>query len=651
MSKGFASNYRIVLLAGFVVASFAGLAARLAWLQVYHRDELLQYVEKAHRRIIVQTARRGDILDAHGNILATSRPLIELGVDPQSLLPEDEKKWPQLAALLGRSLPEVTKILTTRFRSAAAPSAPADPEDDDTVTDDPDPQGNRPIGWAKLSDSVVETAYADILKLGIHGVYGRRVYRRDYPDNGLAAHVIGYVNRDEAPVTGIEAFADFYLRGQAGWLESEKDGRRQELAQFRSREVPASDGYSVKLSIDATVQHIVEAELANLAKKYQPQKATIIVSDPRTGFILALANYPSFNLNAYNLPKEQQAALRDVAVTDQYEPGSVFKIVAVSGALNDALVTPSTTFDCSLKTIEYNGLVYLHPSDEQGVRMVRLLHLPGEDTGDHFGRMTVAQIIGRSSNRGAAQLGMLLGEQRFYNYAHAFGFGQRTGFPIGGEKETSGDLHPVNEWDSASITRMPMGQSVAVTALQIHQAMGVIASGGVLLRPQLITQVLDPSGGLVYRFQRAEVRRVISERTARTMTELLERVATKKVGDQDGGTGFNAAIPGYDVAGKTGTANKLEPVLLASGKSVLRYSDKHHVASFVGFFPAADPQVAISVIVDDADAHAPPGQIAGGYVAAPSFKAIGEQLIPYLDIRKASAPPLPAALAMEGSLR
>jgi cell division protein FtsI/penicillin-binding protein 2 len=209
----------------------------------------------------------------------------------------------------------------------------------------------------------------------------------------------------------------------------------------------------------------------------------------------------------------------------------------------------------------------------------------------------------------------------------------------------------VNEWDSASITRMPMGQSVAVTALQIHQAMGVIASGGVLLRPQLITQVLDPSGGLVYRFQRAEVRRVISERTARTMTELLERVATKKVGDQDGGTGFNAAIPGYDVAGKTGTANKLEPVLLASGKSVLRYSDKHHVASFVGFFPAADPQVAISVIVDDADAHAPPGQIAGGYVAAPSFKAIGEQLIPYLDIRKASAPPLPAALAMEGSLR
>jgi cell division protein FtsI/penicillin-binding protein 2 len=362
MSKGFASNYRIVLLAVFVVASFAGLAARLVWLQVYDRDELLDYVEKAHRQIIVQTARRGDILDARGNLLATSRPLIVLGVDPQSLRPEDEKKWPQLAALIGRPLPEVAKILTTRFRSAAAPvslpagagteapapagvssglvfnfhvagagadapaAAPAAaPEEDDTVTDDPDAQGNRPIRWAKLSDEVAETAYAEITQLGIRGIYGTRVYRRAYPDNGLAAHVIGYVNRDEVPVTGIEAFADFYLRGQAGWVESEKDGRRQELAQFRSREVPPADGYSVKLSIDATVQHIVEAELANLARRYQPEKATIIVSDPRTGFILALANYPSFNLNEYNrVPKDDQAALRNIAVTDQYEPGSVF---------------------------------------------------------------------------------------------------------------------------------------------------------------------------------------------------------------------------------------------------------------------------------------------------------------------------------------
>jgi cell division protein FtsI (penicillin-binding protein 3) len=711
MSKGFASNYRIVLLAGFVVASFAGLTARLVWLQVYHRDELLQYVEKAHRRIIVQTARRGDILDAHDNLLATSRPLIELGVDPQSEMPEDEKKWPQLAALIGRPLPEVVKILTTRFRSTAAPVRPpegvgmaagasaaasgslvfnltvpgitssasppltpvspplnatspppaaeaAAADDDDTQTDDPDAQGNRPIKWAKLSDSVTESVYADILKLDVGGVYGQRVYRRDYPDNGLAAHVIGYANHKEVPVTGIEAFADFYLRGQDGWLESEKDSRRRELAQFRSREVPASDGYSVKLSIDATVQHIVEAELDSLARKYQPQKATIIVSDPRTGFILALANYPSFNLNQYNqVPKDEQRTLRNVAVTDQYEPGSVFKIVAVSAAIDSGLVTPSTTFDCTLSKVPYDGTVFI---GGKPVKAVRMLSLPHEMASDHFGHsMTVAQIIGRSSNKGAAQLGMALGEQRFYDFVHAFGFGQRTGFPVAGEKETSGDLPPLNKWDELTITRMPMGQSVAVTALQIHQAMGVIASGGVLLRPQVITQVLDPSGGLVYSFRRSEVRRVISPTTARTMTEMLERVATKKVGDQDGGTGSKAAIAGYDVAGKTGTANKLEPVLLASGKTQLRYSEKHHVASFVGFFPAGDPQVAISVIVDDADAHAPPNQYTGGDVAAPSFKTIGEQLIPYLDIRPASAPPLRAAsasplraaLAMEGSPR
>src|SRR6185312_2216926 len=185
-------------------------------------------------------------------------------------------------------------------------------------------------------------------------------------------------------------------------------------------------------------------------------------------------------------------------------------------------------------------------------------------------------------------------------------------------------------WDGITITRMPMGQSVAVTPLQIHQAMSVIADGGVLLKPQVITQVLDSAGGLVYSFKRTEVRRVLSEQTARTMAQILTGVAFKKVGDEEGGTGGAAAIPGYEVAGKTGTGQKPERVTLPSGKVVTRMSNTHHVSSFVGFFPASNPQVAISIIVDDPDAHAPKGQIAGGYVAAPSFKNIGEQLIPYL---------------------
>ncbi len=255
-------------------------------------------------------------------------------------------------------------------------------------------------------------------KLGIKGVYGSRVYRRDYPDNELAAHVIGYVDREERPVAGMEHYADFYLRGENGWLESERDGRSHELAQFRTREVPAVDGFNVSLTIDATVQRIVEDELAKIAQQYDPQKATIIVSDPRTGFILSLANYPSFDLNSFNkLSKNDQRRMRNVAVADEYEPGSVFKIVAVSGALNEGLVTTQTEFDCELEKVDYNGITRSLPRDDE-----------------RYGHpLSVAEIIAHSSNKGAAQLAMRLGDRRFYDYARAFGFGQYTGFPVGGE--------------------------------------------------------------------------------------------------------------------------------------------------------------------------------------------------------------------------
>ena len=640
MSKGFTSSYRIALLASLVLAMFAGLEGRLVWLHVIDRDELLRSVDEARRQLIVDNARRGDILDSHGALLATSRSIIVLGVDPQFTRAEDAAKLPQLAALIGVPVQEVERIFSTKTRpgsakadvkvtaprreavitlnqaeTKAAPEAAADPDaakTDDTQLDEPDVEGNRPIRWAKLSDQVTESVYTQITKLGIRGVYGSRVYRRDYPHNEMAAHIIGYVDREERPVAGMEHYADFYLRGENGWLESEKDGKSRELAQFRTREVPAVDGFNVSLSIDATVQHIVEDELAKIAEEYQPQKATIIVSDPKTGFILALANYPSFDLNTCNkLAKDEQGRMRNVAVADEYEPGSVFKIVAASGALNDGLVTTRTEFDCTLEKIDYNGIVR---------------NLPREDVGDHFDHpLSVAEIIARSSNKGAAQLAMRLGDRRFYDYARAFGFGQHTGFPVGGE--ISGNLKAPEKWDSMTITRMPMGQSVTATALQMQQAMMVIASGGLLLKPQIIRQIRDSHGELVYTFGRIEERRVISEQTAHTMAQLLERVASKE------GTARLAAIPGFECAGKTGTAQKLMPVTEANGTTTLRYSTKDHVASFIGFFPASHPQVSIAVIVDDADSHCPGGVAKGALVAAPVFRRIGERLIPYLDIR------------------
>jgi cell division protein FtsI/penicillin-binding protein 2 len=642
MSKGYAANYRLFLIATLIGCGLTGVGVRLVFLHVINRGEHLDRIERVRRQIIVENARRGDILDTNGAVLATSRSLIVLGVDPQVLRPEDEAKWPQLASLLNKPLAEVRTVLLTKTRPAVTlptevaaaretsagglvfnltpGAAPAEAEViDDTVTDEePDEQGRRPIRWAKLSEAVEESVYDQIVKLDIKGVYGTRVYRRAYPNNALAAHVVGYVNKAGDPASGVEAYADFYLRGQNGWRESERDGRRRELAQFRSREVRPVDGFSVRLSLDTVIQHKVEEELENIVRTYSPAKATIIVSDARTGFILGLGNYPSFDLNAFNTaPLDAQ---RNVAITDQLDPGSTFKIVAAAGALNDGLVTPSTRFDCSITSIEYKG------------KPRRFM--PDDHHYDH--PLSVSEIISHSSNVGAAQLGMKLGERRLYEYARAFGFGDKLGFPFGGE--ISGQLNPPEKWSGLEITRIPAGYSISATPLQIHYAMATIASGGLLLRPQIIRQVRDASNEVVYRFDTASQRRVISERTARDMARMLQGVVRKGEG-----TAPEAAIPGYEVAGKTGTAQKL-----INGQ----YSKKNHIGSFVGFFPASRPQLVITVIVDDA--RVPREKGGAGYgrvVAAPSFKHLAEQLIQYLDIKPVDYAMGGRLVAMEGASR
>jgi cell division protein FtsI (penicillin-binding protein 3) len=425
-----------------------------------------------------------------------------------------------------------------------------------------------------------------------------------YPHNELAAHVVGFVNKEGTPSGGVEDYADQYLRGYSGWREIERDGRSRELAQFRNREVPASDGWSVHLSLDTAVQHIVETELRALVEKFKPGKATIIVSDSQNGFLLALANYPSFDLNQFGTaPLEVQ---RNIAAADLIEPGSTFKIVTLAAALNESLVTPTTTFDCTLDSLMYNGKPRRFMRDDHHY--------------DH--RLAVSEIIAKSSNVGTAQLGMLLGERRLYDYARAFGFGERSGYPLG--REEPGLLADPLKWSGIDITRIPAGYSVAATPLQIHYGMDVIASGGQLMRPQIIRSVADAQGEVIYRFRPSARRTVISSSTAAAMAQMLQRVASPD------GTAKNAAIPGYEIAGKTGTAQKL-----ING----RYSERNHVGSFVGFFPASAPRVVITVVVDDG--HPPGGGTAyGSVVAAPSFKRIAEQLIQYLDIKPvASTPP------------
>ena len=641
MSKGFASSYRIVLLASGLLACFGGLGVRLVWLHVIDRDSLLKTITKVRYQVIPEVARRGDIMDARGSLLATSSSRRVVGVDPISLRPQDEHLWPQLAAMVNLPESQLRKIFLTKFREpapstpaiaasaaakpaglvfnlnspaeTAAPATDEEAEADDTDFDPtPDEKGRRAIRWVKLRDDVPEKVYEDIMKLGIKGVYGDHAYRRAYPNKQLAAHIVGYVNRQQDAVAGIEAYADFYLRGQNGWRVGERDGRNRELPQFLDRRVPPSDGYSVMLSIDTIVQDIVEQELTYIATTFEPLKASIVVSDPRNGFILAMANYPTFDPNEYNkVPKAEQLRMKNVAVADIYDPGSVFKIVAAAGALEERLVVPQTVFDCDLEKIAHKG---------------RLLSLPGED--HHMGELSVSEIISHSSNRGAAQLGIKLGEARLYHYSRAFGFGAKLGFPVGGE--VSGILNPYKDWYPIDITRIPMGHSVSSTVLQMHQAMTVIAAGGILLRPQVISQIRDASNEVVYRFDRVEIGRAVSAKTASQVATMLVGV-TKK-----GGTAVEAAIDGYDVAGKTGTSQKF-----IDGE----WSKKHHIASFVGFFPAGNPQIAISVIVDDADHRAPGGVAYGRTVAAPSFKRIGERLIPIRNIQSYTQPARPSLIA------
>lgn len=612
-ARGFAHNFRLYLVTGVVVASFGVIAHRLVELHVLKRDHYLAQIQETRRRVVIDPARRGDIIDARGDLLATSQTEITLAVDPWGLpeklealkLPARQKRFAaeqlelrgKLADLLGASPAEIESVFTPAWKDVSI-------EDDtrDEVVD-----GRVRVRFVKLREGVSEEQFARISALKIAGLTFERRYRRVYPHKSLAAHVIGFVNKEDVPSGGVETFADRYLRGIAGWREIERDGKRVERAEFREREVPAADGWNVVLSIDTAVQHIAEQELDAIVAKFRPEKATIIISDANSGFLLGLANYPTFDLNEFSdTPLEKQ---RNIAATDLIEPGSTFKIVTTSGALNEGLVTPATTFDCTLDSLLYNGKPRRFMRDDHHY--------------DHL--LSLAEVISHSSNVGTAQVGMLLGERKIYDYARAYGFGERSGFPLG--REEPGMLAAPAKWSGVDITRIPAGYSIAATPMQIHYAMSTIASGGQLLRPQVIYQVRDASGEAVYTFKRAVRRTVIAPPTAEKMAMMLQKVVSPE------GTAKVAAIPGYEAAGKTGTAQKL-----ING----RYSERNHVGSFAGFFPASRPRVVITVIVDDG--HPPGGGTAyGAVVAAPSFKKIAEQLIQYLDI-KPVAPTAPSAL-------
>jgi cell division protein FtsI/penicillin-binding protein 2 len=425
---------------------------------------------------------------------------------------------------------------------------------------------------------------------------------RTYPNLRLAAQVLGYVgfapagtnNPDESVTVGVEGIERTFnskLTGAQGWLVTETDSRRRELVAFREQNVEARDGLNLVLTIDSVLQHALEAALAEGMEKHAPISATGIIVRPATGEILAMASLPDFDPN--NLAASTAEGRRNRNITDIVEPGSTFKIVVVSGGLDDKVVTLRDVFDCERGHFAFAG---------------RILH-----DHDPYGPLTVESIITKSSNIGSAKIGIKLGQNRLLEHIRNFGFGARTGIPLMGEQP--GIVHPVKNWSKVTIAQIPMGHGIAVTRLQMAMAMAAIANNGWLMRPMLVKRLEDRAGHVVAEYGPQRVRQVVSERAAHEMVKALKTVVSAD------GTGPKAELEHYTVAGKTGTAQKVE-----GG----RYVNDKFISSFIGFFPADKPELCISIVLDAPDRRK---GYYGGQTAAPLFKSVAEAAANYLNIR------------------
>jgi cell division protein FtsI (penicillin-binding protein 3) len=448
-------------------------------------------------------------------------------------------------------------------------------------------------------------------RLRLKGVYTVQEGRRFYPHASLAAHMLGFVGVDSQGLEGIERRLDPVIRGQPRDVEADRDGRRQVIF-TAGVPVPPAQGSRVELTIDAGIQDVTERELAAGVAAARAAGGAAVVLDPSTGEVLALANVPAFDPNQPGRLGDQRwrDRVRNRAITDPYEPGSTFKAILAAAAIEERLVKPTDMFFCENGRYQI-GRWRIHDSHRHGW-------------------LSFAEVIQYSSNIGATKVAERLGAERYYRYLRAFGFGARSGVELPGE--SPGIVRPVETWARVDLATLSFGQGVSVTPLQMAAAFAAIANGGLLVRPFLVRRVLTPDGDVVLANEPAVVRRVVSARTAGTVTALLRRVVEEK-----GGTGEKARLDDFPVAGKTGTAQKVN---LHTGT----YSSKR-IGSFVGFVPADRPRVVILVLIDE-----PGASSYGGVVAAPVFRAIAGTVLkrlgvesPALPLQLASVPAAPAA--------
>jgi cell division protein FtsI (penicillin-binding protein 3) len=611
---------RVLLLLGLLGLAFAGLGYRLVDLQVVRHDELSKLAQDNTQREFWQAPRRGDILDVHGNLLATSVPVKTVCANP-SLLGSQQ-------AVVARALAPLLQMDEAALRLKLFPRLGINSKGE-TVTNN--------LRYVRLQKNVTDDAWRKIqtaltnLSFGVDekklsrsdreffrnvrqsAIFAEPGQMRVYPNGSLAAQVVGFSGVEDVRVAGhvvsqtsgrdgIEFQLNRALSGVAGWRVTEMDGKHRELVALRDEDVRPRDGLNAVLTLDAVVQHIVEDALADAMKEHEPISITGIVTRPRTGEILAMASLPAFDPN--NPGAAAPDALRNRNISDVMEPGSTFKTIVISGALNEHVVNLNDVFFCE------NGLFYY-----AGIKLHDAEH-------DHFGNLTVEQILQKSSNIGASKIGIKMGPERLYDYMTRFGLGAPTGIPLPNESGAANFVLPSEKWKKYFIAQIPMGMGVAATRLQMTMAIGAIANGGELMRPMLVKQLQGRDGNVVQRFEPQAVRRVLSEATSKEMVKALKTVVS------DDGTAPKARMASYVVAGKTGTSQKV-----INGT----YSNDKFVVTFIGFFPADDPQLCISVVMD---APKEGSHAFGGALCGPVFREIAERCASYLNIPPDQTAPL-----------
>jgi len=556
-TREFTASERLLIVATLMLLCIVAVLSRLGYLQLFRHSEYLAHAARQQQRTIEITPKRGAIYDRNMDTLAMSIPVDSVFADPIDV------GDPQLAArLLSRVLGIPVEILEAKLTSA------------------------QNFVW--IARKVPPDKKEAVEALNLKGIYFQKENQRIYPKRELAAHVLGFVDLDEKGLGGIEYELDNQIRGKSEKIVVMADARQR---WFDGAEAQRERGADVVLTLDEQIQYIAERELAAAIAKTHALAGSVVVTNPNNGEILAVANWPKFNPNAAS--EASAEARMDRAVTALYEPGSTFKLITLAAAFDQGIVRPEEVFDCE------NGAVYL----------------AGHRIRDHkpFGLLTVSNILAQSSDVGAIKIALRLGAPKFYDYIRAFGFGQLTGVDLPGESK--GLVRRLENWSAISIGSISMGQEVGVTPIQLISAVSAIANGGTLYRPHVVAElrrdnkVLSAQGPLVP----TEPRRVIRPETAATLRRLMEGVILN-------GTGPLAHLDGWTAAGKTGSAQKIDP---ATG----RYSHTQLIASFTGFAPINNPAVTILVSLDS-----PVGQHEGGQVAAPVFKRIAEQLLPYLDV-------------------